>query len=66
MVTAEARRYRGPMTGPETDAAEPDVMEIFDDRAEAGLTCRVCGALVSRLDEYPKAHWDWHEAANGA
>ena len=44
----------------------PDVMEIYDERAEAGLTCRVCGVLVSRLEDYPRAHWDWHEASNGA
>lgn len=44
----------------------PDVMSIFDDRADAGLTCRVCGVLVARLDDYPRAHWDWHEASNGA
>jgi hypothetical protein len=26
----------------------------------------VCGSLVASSDEYPKAHWDWHEASNGA
>ena len=43
----------------------PDVMEIFDDLDDA-LACRVCGALVARSEGYPRAHWDWHEASNGA
>lgn len=49
-----------------TDATEPDVMEIFDTGRDTELTCRVCGALVPRDDPYPRTHWDWHEAANGA
>jgi hypothetical protein len=54
------------MTGPTEDTAEPDVMEIFDDTSHTELTCRVCGALVARIAEYPRVHWDWHEASNGA
>jgi hypothetical protein len=54
------------MSDPELDEPEPDVMAMYDNGGEAALTCRVCGALVSRLGEYPKAHWDWHEASNGA
>jgi hypothetical protein len=49
-----------------TSEPEPDVLAIFDDSADDGLVCRVCGALVPRLGDYPKVHWDWHEAANGA
>ena len=46
---------------------EPDVMEMYDDAgAELGLICRVCGCLVARVEHYPRAHWDWHEATNGA
>ena len=51
------------MTGATQDTPEPDVMELFDD-ISAGLACRVCGALVA--PDYVRAHWDWHEAANGA
>ncbi|WP_165820991.1 hypothetical protein [Nocardioides gansuensis] len=48
------------------DAAEPDVMELFDSDSDVGLVCRVCGSLVAAAGEYPRAHWDWHEASNGA
>lgn len=50
------------------DAAESDVMDMFDGDAEAGaaLVCRVCGSLVAAVGAYPRAHWDWHEAPNGA
>ena len=41
-------------------------MQIFDDGSSSGLTCRVCGALVSGASDYPRVHWDWHEASNGA
>ena len=58
--------YRGGMTGSTADAPEPNVMEIFDDSTPGGLACRVCGALVASTDDYPKVHWDWHEASNGA
>lgn len=47
-------------------AADPDVMRIFDTDDRAGLVCRVCGCLVASTGEYPRAHWDWHEAPNGA
>jgi hypothetical protein len=46
--------------------AEPDVMEMFDTGAGPAPVCRVCGALVSGAGTYPRAHWDWHEASNGA
>jgi hypothetical protein len=50
-----------------SDGSEPDVMEIYDDsRRDAGLICRVCGCLVAESGGYPRAHWDWHEATNGA
>ena len=50
----------------ETDV--PDVMALFDAHPGAGpgLVCRTCGALVPASDPYPRAHWDWHEASNGA
>ena len=54
------------MTGPTTDEPEPDVMEIFDNTSDTSLTCRVCGAMVAHEGDYPKVHWDWHEASNGA
>ena len=43
-------------------------MQIFDDSVgpDGSLTCRVCGALVTRGEGYPRVHWDWHEASNGA
>ena len=49
-------------------AAEPDVLDMFDDGTSTGdsLVCRVCGSLVAAAGEYPRAHWDWHEASNGA
>ena len=49
-----------------TDAAEPDVMDMFDASVGEGVVCRVCGSLVAATDEYRRAHWDWHEASNGA
>ena len=45
---------------------EIDVMDLFDPEAGPELVCRTCGALVSGSDPYPRAHWDWHEASNGA
>jgi hypothetical protein len=45
---------------------EPDVLGLYDDTSPAGLTCRVCGVLVSPAGGYPRVHWDWHEASNGA
>ena len=47
------------------EAAEPDVMDMFDESG-AALVCRVCGSLVSGDGDYRRAHWDWHEASNGA
>ena len=48
------------------DAAGPDVMDMFETGLEVGYVCRVCGSLVASSGGYPKAHWDWHEASNGA
>jgi hypothetical protein len=52
--------------GPDNGALPRDVMAIFDDDPAAGYACRICGALVSRIDRHAEAHWDWHEASNGA
>ena len=46
--------------------SRPDVMRIFDNSPEHGLACLVCGALVPRDGDFPRVHWDWHEASNGA
>jgi hypothetical protein len=54
------------MTEEEADAAEADIMNLFDTGTDVGLLCRVCGSLVASMGEYPRAHWDWHEASNGA
>jgi len=48
------------------DAAELDVMDIFDATISSDLVCRVCGCLVATRGDYPRAHYDWHEASNGA
>ena len=48
------------------DDSRPDVMRLFDESPEAGLACVVCGALVPRDGDFPRIHWDWHEASNGA
>ncbi len=53
------------MSQDEPVAAEPDVMEMFE-KSGAALVCRVCGSLVSAEGDYRRAHWDWHEASNGA
>jgi len=53
------------MTEP-ADASEPDVMVIYDETMPDALGCRVCGVLVPRSGDYPRVHWDWHEATNGA
>jgi hypothetical protein len=51
----------------ETTSDQPDALEIFDAHPGTGqLSCRVCGALVAIDGDYPRVHWDWHEAANGA
>ena len=60
------RIYGGLMTEEDRDASEPDVMGIYDTGTDVGLVCRVCGSLVASTGEYPRAHWDWHEAPNGA
>lgn len=64
------RTYGGAMADGNVEASESDVMDMFDadSGAEAGtaLVCRVCGSLVAASGAYPQAHWDWHEAPNGA
>jgi hypothetical protein len=54
------------MTESSAGVPEPDVMEIYEDASPDSLACRVCGVLVARRAGYPKVHWDWHEASNGA
>lgn len=54
------------MTDEEVDASGPDIMAMYDVGADLALVCRVCGSLVASSGEYPRAHWDWHEASNGA
>ena len=49
-----------------SDSSDPDVMRIFDDTGSTGFACLVCGALVAREGDFPRIHWDWHEASNGA
>jgi hypothetical protein len=48
--------------------ASEGFMDIYDRSgdAQAGLACLVCGALVSSDKDFPRVHWDWHEASNGA
>jgi hypothetical protein len=48
------------------NAAELDEMDIFDATTSFGLVCRVCGSLVAAGGDYPRSHYDWHEASNGA
>ncbi len=48
------------------NAPDPDVMEIYDASSHAELACLLCGALVARAGIFPRVHWDWHEASNGA
>jgi hypothetical protein len=54
------------MSDPTSLPHEPNELEIFDELPDGRLACRVCGALVLGVGEYPRIHWDWHEAANGA
>jgi hypothetical protein len=53
------------MTDTDRDPGSSEHLQIFDE-LPSGLACRVCGALVADQSEYPKVHWDWHEASNGA
>jgi hypothetical protein len=48
------------------DEPMPDLDSFYDDTSQTGLICRICGVLVARDGEYPRVHWDWHEASNGA
>ena len=57
------------MTEGREDDATPDDLDMFDDAPDAAarsVVCRVCGSLVAATGEYRRAHWDWHEASNGA
>jgi hypothetical protein len=54
------------MTERDDDATRSGVMDMFDPDTGPQPVCRVCGALVAATDVYRQAHWDWHEAANGA
>ena len=58
--------YRDRMSERHDDSTGPDVMDMFDSDAGPQPVCRVCGALVAPTDVYRRAHWDWHEASNGA
>jgi len=50
-----------------TDPAEPNLDSFYDSSSTGGrLICRICGCVVPSTDDYPRVHWDWHEAANGA
>jgi hypothetical protein len=66
MLFDRVRRTLTNMTESSADVPEPDVMEIYEDASPDSLACRVCGVLVARRAGYPKVHWDWHEASNGA
>lgn len=49
------------------DEQPPEHMQLYEtDSSQAGYVCKTCGALVATMDPYPQAHWDWHEASNGA
>ena len=54
------------MVGEPATAMEPHVADMFDTESDHGLVCRVCGSVVAAVGDYPTAHWDWHEASNGA
>ena len=47
MVEREGSPYGGLMAEEDVDAAEPDVMDLFDTDADRGIVCRVCGSLVA-------------------
>ena len=59
-------RRRGYGAAMSDTGSVPDLDRFYDDDAGSGLTCTVCGCLVSPLKDYRRAHWDWHEASNGA
>lgn len=58
----------GSDAGTDTSSSEsgPDLAAFYDDGAVEGLSCPVCGVLVARHGDFPRVHWDWHEATNGA
>jgi hypothetical protein len=47
-------------------AGTESFMDIYDRGSGEQLACLVCGALVSSDKDFPRVHWDWHEASNGA
>lgn len=66
MVGGNGPFYGGRMAQENEDATEPDIMAMFDTDTDTALVCRVCGSLVAAAGAYAQAHWDWHEATNGA
>lgn len=54
------------MSQEDEDAAAPEMLDMFDTEAGPDPVCRVCGSLVAASGDYRRAHWDWHEASNGA
>lgn len=66
MVLRPRPTYRERMSDETQEAPEPDLTDMFDADAGPALVCRVCGSVVAETGDYPRAHWDWHEASNGA
>jgi hypothetical protein len=66
VAVTDVAPYSGAMAEQDVDPAELDVMDIFETSTGSSLVCRVCGSLVAESGDYPRAHFDWHEAANGA
>ena len=66
LVRPPRATYRDRMSERDDDSTSPDVMDMFDTDVGPQPVCRVCGALVAPTDTYRRAHWDWHEASNGA
>ena len=54
------------MSTPDEDTAAAGMVDMFDEDAGPQPVCRVCGSLVAASEAYRQAHWDWHEASNGA
>ena len=56
------------MTGTDGEGVQPTELDLYDAETDTSgaLVCRVCGAVVSRSADYPRVHWAWHEAPNGA
>ena len=54
------------MSDTDSRAGSDSFMDIYERGSGDQLACLVCGALVSPDKEFPRVHWDWHEASNGA